>query len=182
MPSFQNPKPEQLINVSSSLPPDPDDWVLDSFAGSGTTGAVAHKMGRRWIMVELGEHCQTHIIPRLKKVIDGEDPGGITEAVGWKGGGGLPVLPTRAVSAGEGQVGQLGHQLVVQRRHAGRGDLQAGGFIYEPSDTIYWKHGRSSETDFIYVTTQMLNQDKLTKLGERGRERRSLLSSAGLPW
>ena len=54
--------------------------VLDSFAGSGTTGAVAHKMGRRWIMVELGEHCHTHIIPRLKKVIDGEDKGGITEA------------------------------------------------------------------------------------------------------
>ena len=67
----------------------PGDLVLDSFAGSGTTGAVAHKMGRRWIMVELGEHCHTHIIPRLKKVIDGEDPGGITEAVGWKGGGGF---------------------------------------------------------------------------------------------
>jgi hypothetical protein len=66
----------------------PGDWVLDSFAGSGTTGAVAHKMGRRWIMVELGEHCHTHIIPRLKKVIDSEDPGGVTEAVGWKGGGG----------------------------------------------------------------------------------------------
>ena len=65
------------------------DLVLDSFAGSGTTGAVAHKMGRRWIMVELGEHCHTHIIPRLTRVIDGKDPGGITNAVGWKGGGGF---------------------------------------------------------------------------------------------
>ena len=68
---------------------DPGDLVVDAFAGSGTTGAVAHKMGRRWIMVEVGEHCHTHIIPRLRKVIDGEDPGGITETVGWKGGGGF---------------------------------------------------------------------------------------------
>lgn len=71
------------------LATNPGDLVLDSFAGSGTTGAVAHKMGRRWIMVELGEHCHTHIIPRLKKVIDGEDKGGITESVGWQGGGGF---------------------------------------------------------------------------------------------
>jgi len=63
--------------------------ILDSFGGSGTTAAVAHKMKRRWIMVELGDHCYTHIIPRLKKVIDGEDQGGITKAVDWKGGGGF---------------------------------------------------------------------------------------------
>ncbi len=86
---FATPKPERLLQRIIHLSSDPCDWVLDSFAGSGTTGAVAHKMGRRWIMVELGEHCHTHIIPRLKKVIDGEDPGGVTEAVGWKGGGGF---------------------------------------------------------------------------------------------
>ncbi len=63
--------------------------MLDSFGGSGTTGAVAHKMGRRWIMVELEEHCQTHIIPRLAKVIDGTDPGGVTAIENWKGGGGF---------------------------------------------------------------------------------------------
>ena len=82
-------KPEGLIKRVFDLTTVVGDWVLDSFAGSGTTGAVAHKMGRRWIMVELGEHCHTHIIPRLKKVIDGEDKSGITEAVGWKGGGGF---------------------------------------------------------------------------------------------
>ena len=59
------------------------------FLGSGTTAAVAHKMGRRWIGIELGEHCETHCLPRLKKVVDGEDPGGVTQAVGWKGGGGF---------------------------------------------------------------------------------------------
>jgi hypothetical protein len=64
----------------------PGDMVVDSFGGSGTTGAVAHKMRRRWIMVELGEHALTHCVPRLKKVISGEDNGGVTEAVGWQGG------------------------------------------------------------------------------------------------
>jgi len=86
---FSTPKPERLIQRVLHTATNPGDLVLDSFAGSGTTGAVAHKMGRRWIMVELGEHCHTHIIPRLEKVIDGEDPGGITETVGWQGGGGF---------------------------------------------------------------------------------------------
>ncbi len=86
---FVTPKPEGLIERVLQISSDPGDLVLDSFAGTGTTGAVAHKMGRRWIMVELGEHCHTHIIPRLKKVIDGQDPGGITSAVNWRGGGGF---------------------------------------------------------------------------------------------
>ena len=82
-------KPESLIKRVLEMASKPGHIVLDSFGGSGTTGAVAHKMGRRWIMVELGEHCHTHIIPRLQKVIDGEDKGGITEAVNWQGGGGF---------------------------------------------------------------------------------------------
>lgn len=82
-------KPEALVKRCFDLTTGPGDLVLDSFAGSGTTGVVAHKMGRRWIMVELGEHCHTHIIPRLKKVIDNEDKGGVTEAAGWQGGGGF---------------------------------------------------------------------------------------------
>ena len=86
---FGTPKPERLLQRILQIATNPGDLILDSFAGSGTTGAVAHKMGRRWIMVELGEHCHTHIIPRLKKVIDGEDQGGISKAVGWPGGGGF---------------------------------------------------------------------------------------------
>jgi adenine-specific DNA-methyltransferase len=77
---FITPKPERLIHQVLQAATRPGDLVLDSFAGSGTTGAVSHKMGRRWIMVEHGEHCQTHIIPRLTKVIDGADSGGVTEA------------------------------------------------------------------------------------------------------
>jgi len=75
--TFETPKPEDLIGRALSVCSEPEDWILDSFAGSGTTGAAAHKMRRRWIIVELGEHCHTHIIPRVKKVIDGADPGGV---------------------------------------------------------------------------------------------------------
>jgi adenine-specific DNA-methyltransferase len=81
-------KPEKLIEIVLRHFSSPGDWVLDSFAGSGTTGAVAHKMGRRWIMVEIGEHCHTHIIPRIKKIIDNEDVGGVSKELGWDGGGG----------------------------------------------------------------------------------------------
>lgn len=87
--AFDTPKPERLMKRIIEIATNPGDLVLDSFAGSGTTGAVAHKMGRRWIMVEVNPHCQTHIVPRLKKVIDGQDPGGVTESTGWKGGGGF---------------------------------------------------------------------------------------------
>jgi adenine-specific DNA-methyltransferase len=87
--AFATPKPERLLKRVLELATKPGDLVLDYFAGSGTTGAVAHKMGRGWIMIELGEHCHTHIVPRLAKVIDGADQGGVTNAVGWKGGGGF---------------------------------------------------------------------------------------------
>jgi adenine-specific DNA-methyltransferase len=85
-------KPERLLQRIIEMSSEPGDWVLDSFAGSGTTGAVAHKMGRRWIMVESGEHCHTHIIPRLRRVIDGGDARGITKAVNWQGGGGFRLF------------------------------------------------------------------------------------------
>src|SRR2546423_13978785 len=83
------PKPEKLLQRILAIASEPRDLILDSFAGSGTTGAVAQKMGRRWIMVELGEHIHSHIIPRLQKVIDRTDHGGISKAVDWKGGGGF---------------------------------------------------------------------------------------------
>jgi adenine-specific DNA-methyltransferase len=86
--SFGTPKPERLIQRILHIATNPDDLILDSFLGSGTTAAVAHKMGRRYIGIEMGEHALTHCIPRLSKVVEGEQ-GGISEAVGWKGGGGF---------------------------------------------------------------------------------------------
>jgi adenine-specific DNA-methyltransferase len=85
---FETPKPETLLQRVIHIATNPGDLLLDSFLGSGTAAAVAHKMGRRWIGIELGEHAVTHCVPRLKKVVDGEQ-GGISEAVGWKGGGGF---------------------------------------------------------------------------------------------
>ena len=85
---FGTPKPERLLSRILAIATNPGDLVLDSFLGSGTTAAVAHKMGRRYIGIELGEHAVTHCVPRLRKVIEGEQ-GGISQAVGWQGGGGF---------------------------------------------------------------------------------------------
>ena len=88
---FDTPKPEKLLAEVFHIATNPNDLVLDSFLGSGTTAAVAHKMGRRWIGIEMGEHAATHCLPRLQKVIDGEQ-GGISKAVGWAGGGGFRFM------------------------------------------------------------------------------------------
>jgi adenine-specific DNA-methyltransferase len=93
--AFDYPKPELLLSTLIGAVTAPGDLVLDAFAGSGTTGAAAHKMGRRWILVELGEHCDSHIVPRLRKVIGGTDPGGVTRACGWLGGGGFRYFRLR---------------------------------------------------------------------------------------
>ncbi|MCX7166459.1 MAG: site-specific DNA-methyltransferase [Rhodocyclales bacterium] len=85
---FSTPKPERLIQRILHIATNPNDLVLDSFLGSGTTAAVAHKMNRRWIGIEMGEHAVTHCLPRLEKVGAGET-GGISAAVGWQGGGGF---------------------------------------------------------------------------------------------
>jgi adenine-specific DNA-methyltransferase len=88
----RNKKPERLLQRVIALATDEGDLVLDSFAGSGTTGAVAHKMRRRWIMVESGEHAETLALPRLRAVVDGTDKSGVSRAEGWTGGGGFRYL------------------------------------------------------------------------------------------
>lgn len=164
--AFATPKPERLVQRIIQIASSPGDWVLDSFAGSGTTGAVAHKMGRRWIMVELGEHCHTHIIPRMKKVIDGTDQGGITEAVNWKGGGGFRYY---RLAPSLLEKDKWGNWVINNQYNAAmlaKAICKLEGFVYSPSDSIYWQHGHSTELDFIYVTTQNLNHDQLQALNE----------------
>jgi adenine-specific DNA-methyltransferase len=172
---FSTPKPERLLQRALQIATNPGDLVLDSFAGSGTTGAVAQKMGRRWIMVELGDHCHSHIIPRLKKVVDGEDPGGITEAVEWKGGGGFRyfhLAPSLLLKD------KWGREVINKSYNAemlAEAVCKIEGFTYAPSDTVYWQQGFSTERDFIYVTTQTLSQEKLQQLSEEVGPDRSLL-------
>jgi adenine-specific DNA-methyltransferase len=172
---FATPKPEGLIQRIIQISTNPGDLVFDSFAGSGTTGAVAHKMGRRWIMVELGEHCHTHVIPRLKKVINGEDPGGITESVGWQGGGGFRyyrLAPSLIVND------RWGNAVINPEYNAAQlaeALAKLEGFAYAPSDVHWWQHGHSSERDFIYVTTQNLSAEQLQALADEVGGDQSLL-------
>jgi adenine-specific DNA-methyltransferase len=172
---FDTPKPERLVKRVLEIATKPGDLVLDSFAGSGTTGAVAHKMGRRWIMVELGDHCQTHIIPRLQKIIDGKDKGGISDVISWQGGGGFRYF-TLAPSLLEKD--RWGNWVVNKEYNAEMltaAICKLEGFTYSPSDTHYWQHGHSTETDFIYVTTQTLNADQLQALSDEVGAEKSLL-------
>jgi adenine-specific DNA-methyltransferase len=169
-------KPEKLLELVLRHFSNPDDWVLDSFAGSGTTGAVAHKMGRRWIMVELGEHCHTHIIPRLRKVIDGEDGGGVTQAVGWQGGGGFRYF---RLAPSLLEKDRWGNWVINKRYNAtmlAEALCKLEGFAYAPSDAVYWQHGHSTERDFIYVTTQTLSPEQLAQLSDEVGPERSLLA------
>jgi adenine-specific DNA-methyltransferase len=172
---FSTPKPEALLQRVIHIATNPGDLVLDSFAGSGTTGAVAHKMGRRWIMVELGEHCHTHIIPRLKKVIDGADTGGITQAVNWRGGGGFRYYRLAPSLLEKDRWGNW----VISREYnpamLAEAVCKLMGYRYAPSESYYWQHGTSSERDFIYVTTQSLTHEQLRALSEEVGEERSLL-------
>lgn len=177
--AFETPKPERLLHRIIHVATNPGDLVLDSFAGSGTTGAVAHKMGRRWIMIELGEQCRTLIAPRLKKVIDCEDPGGITEAVGWKGGGGFRYYHL-APSLLEKD--RFGNYVISKKYNAAmlaEAMCKQMNFTYAPSEEVYWQHGHSTEQDFIYVTTQTLSRQQLQKLGDEVGPQRSLLVCCG---
>lgn len=176
---FGTPKPERLMAQILELASNPGDLVLDSFAGSGTTGAVAHKMGRRWIMVELGEHCHTHIVPRLQKVIDGQDPGGVTQATGWQGGGGFRYYELAPTLLSTDRWGNLVINPAYDAAMLSAAMCKLEGFAYAPSETLWWQQGRSSESDFIYVTTQTLSAEQLDALADEVGPQRSLLVCCG---
>ncbi len=172
---FQTPKPERLIQRILTLATNPGDWVLDSFLGSGTTAAVAHKMNRRWIGIELGEHCHTHCLPRLKKVVDGTDEGGISNAVNWKGGGGFKYYYLAPSLLKEDKYGKW---IIDERYNANM--LAAAmakheGFRYSPDETVYWKQGRSTEKDYIFTTTNFITVEFLDKIHEEMQTDESLL-------
>jgi adenine-specific DNA-methyltransferase len=168
-------KPEHLLKRVLELTTAPGDWVLDSFAGSGTTAATAQKMGRRWITVELGSHCETHVVPRLKSVIDGVDDSGITKAVGWKGGGGFRYYRLAPSLLKEDKWGNWVISKEYNAAMLAEALCKLEGFTYRPSDTIYWQHGCSTERDFLYATTAHLNHEQLQQLSEEVGPERSLL-------
>ena len=172
---FDTPKPERLIERVLTLGSNPGDLVLDSFLGSGTTAAVAQKMGRRYIGVELGQHAYTHCVPRLKMVTDGTDQGGISKAQNWKGGNGFKFYELAPSLLKEDKFGNL----VINKEY--NADMLAAamakqeGFTYAPSTDVYWKQGYSSESDFIYTTTQFMTVEGLAAIRETMTEGESLL-------
>lgn len=168
-------KPEALIKRCIELSTNPGDIVLDSFAGSGTTGAVAHKMRRRWIMVELRDQADTHIVPRLQRVIDGLDTSGVSKTMKWAGGGGFRYFELAPSLLEKDKWGREVISKGYNPEMLAQALCKLEGFTYDPSPDVYWQQGYSSEADFIFVTTQSLGPDELATLSEEVGEGRSLL-------
>lgn len=160
---FSTPKPERLIERIITLSTQKNDLVLDSFLGSGTTAAVAHKMGRRYIGIELGNHAYTHCVPRMQKVVDGEQ-GGISKAINWQGGGGFKFYELAPSLLNQDEYGNW----IISKEY--NPDMLAAAmakqenFAYQPDSAVYWKQGKSTEKDFIFTTTQFVSGEMLDKL------------------
>lgn len=147
--------------------------LLADEVGLGKTIEAGLVLSQKW--AELGEHCHTHIIPRLKKVIDGEDKGGIMEAVGWKGGGGFRYYHLAPSLLEKDKWGNWVINKAYNPAMLAQAVCKLEGFIYAPSDTVYWQQGHSTERDFIYIITQNLSHDQLQALSDEVGEGRSLL-------
>lgn len=154
-------KPEKLIHRILSMATVPGDIILDSFLGSGTTAAVAHKMSRRWIGIEMGSHAYTHCKIRLDRVISGEDQTGVSKDEHWQGGGGYKfyeLAPTLIVKDKYGNP-------VFSEKYSPEMLVAAvskiNGYHYAPDAEVFWKQGFSQDNSFIYVTTQFLTSEVL---------------------
>lgn len=176
---FDTPKPEELVARILRIATRPGELVLDSFLGSGTTSAVAHKLGRRWIGVEMGDHAISCCIPRIKAVIDGSDSGGITGESGWKGGGGFRFY---RLAPSLLEKDNWGNWVVSKSYNAAmlaEAMCKLEGFRYEPDPETFWLHGRSTESDFLYVTTQNLSRAQIQFISEQVGPSRTLLICCG---
>lgn len=173
--AFATPKPERLLRRIIELATRPGDLVLDSFAGSGTTGAVAHKLRRPWIMVELGDHCQSHIVPRMRRIVTGTDSVGITEDVGWQGGGGFGFYRLAPSLLEKDKWGNWIVSKQYKPEMLAEAMCKLEGFRYAPDRDVFWNHGHSTERDFIYVTTQNLSHQQLESISEQVGPERTLL-------
>jgi len=150
-------KPEKLIRRCLELCTDKKDSVLDSFLGSGTTAAVAHKMGRKYIGIEMGDHAYSHVHKRLKAVVDGSDQGGVSKAVGWQGGGSFKFYELAPSFISIDEFGNAVIDGYFNDTKLIRAMCKLTGYVFSPSPKDYWKHGKGQGNDHLYVTTQMLS-------------------------
>ena len=166
-------KPESLVSRVFDMASDEGDIVLDSFLGSGTSAAVAHKMNRTWIGIEMGDHAYSHCKARLDRVIDGEDSGGITKDYSWKGGGGYhfyELAPSLLVKNDKLPIYQINSSYTFEMLCEAICKIE--GFRYKPQDMF---HGHSSEKRFIHITTEFINAGYIKSLSARLAEGQSLL-------
>ena len=163
---FATPKPERLIERILTLATSPGDLILDSFLGSGTTAAVAHKMGRRWIGIELGDHAYTHCYPRLKAVVDGEQ-GGISKAVKWQGGGGFKFYELAPTLLTKSEYGNLVVSDQYNKEMLAQAMAKHEGYTYAPDENCFWKQGYSGENNFIFTTTGHISPEYLDNIASQ---------------
>lgn len=169
-------KPERLVKRCIELATSSEkDIVLDSFLGSGTTAAVAHKMNRRWIGIEFAKHAYSHSFHRLKRVISGEDNSGISKSQNWQGGGGFKFYELAPSLLNKDKYGNLVINKAYNADMLAAAMAKQEGFTYQPNTEQYWKQGYSSEHDYIFTTTQFLTAEALQHLHEQMAEDESLL-------
>ena len=149
-------KPEQLVGQIVEMTTLPGELVLDSFLGSGTTAAVAHKLNRRWIGVEMGNHAYTHCKARIDRVINNEDPRGITSSANWHGGGGYKFYELAPTLIEKDKYGNPVFSEKYNTSMLVAAVAKINGFYYAPDPEVFWKQGFSQDNSFIYVTTQYL--------------------------
>lgn len=168
--AFDTPKPERLIERIIHIASNPGDLVLDSFLGSGTTAAVAQKMGRRWIGVEMGNHAYTHCKVRMDKVIAGEDPGGITKAQNWQGGGGYRFYEVAPTLINKDPFDEYVINEDYDANMLAAAVALHEGFHYQPDGDLFWKQSVGNENSYLFVTTRHLNSPYLDSIKDTMEE------------
>jgi adenine-specific DNA-methyltransferase len=168
-------KPEKLIKRVIGMASKKGDLVLDSFLGSGTTAAVAHKMGRKYIGIEMGEHAYTHCKVRLDKVIDGTDQGGISKTVEWNGGGAYKFYELAPSFITKDEFGNTVIDDFYNDTKLIKAMCKLMNFTYKPSETEYWKHGVGQGKNYLYITTQLLTSGMIQQIAAHLAEGESLI-------
>ena len=154
---FGTPKPERLIERILTLATNEGDLVLDSFLGSGTTAAVAQKMNRRYIGIEMGNHAYTHCKVRLDKVIDGSDQGGISKALNWHGGGAYKFYELAPTLINKDEFGEYVINKAYDAAMLASAVALHEGFTYKPDTSIFWKQSQGNENSYLFVTTRYID-------------------------
>ena len=157
-------KPEILLELILKYFSNPNDIILDSFLGSGTTAAVAHKMNRKYIGIEMGEHVYTHCKIRLDKIISGEDKGGITKNVNWQGGGAYRFYELAPTLINKDKFGEM----VINKEYSPEMLANAvalhEGYNFNPNKEIFWKQSKSTENSYLFVTTKYVDINFLNSI------------------